>query len=370
VAEYLLAEVLEGQSEQVRRLLLRTSVLERVNGEVADALTGGSGGERMLQDLEAANAFVVSLDAARTWFRYHHLFADLLQLELRRSAPGEITELHGVAAGWFAEHGFPTEAIRHAQAAQDWELAARLLADHWTGLSLGGQAATAHELLAGFPAGAAAADAELAALAAADELAQGSLEVAEWYLELAARGAPSVPAGRRGQLRVSLGVVRLMLARQRGNLQAVADEARRLQALQEVPDGAQPGLGDELRALALISLGSAQVWAADQVEEAERHLAAGVALAHRIGRPFLEFTGLVQLAWVEASRLFARGPARSLQALELARPGREQRVALRCWLSRARSGRQCPPEPPAGAPLASRPGVGRSRPRISPAAAG
>ncbi len=98
VAEYLLAEVLERQTEEVRRLLLRTSMLDRVSGELADALTGGSGGERMLQELEEANAFVVALDAARSWFRYHHLFADLLQLELRRTAPGEVTALHAAAA--------------------------------------------------------------------------------------------------------------------------------------------------------------------------------------------------------------------------------------------------------------------------------
>jgi LuxR family transcriptional regulator, maltose regulon positive regulatory protein len=89
VAEYLLAEVLDRQGEQVRRLLLRTSVLERVNGELADLLAGGCGGERMLQDLEQANAFVVSLDASRSWFRYHQMFAGLLQLELRRAAPEE-----------------------------------------------------------------------------------------------------------------------------------------------------------------------------------------------------------------------------------------------------------------------------------------
>ena len=154
VAEYLLAEVLDRQPEAVRRLLLRTSVLERVNGELADLLTGDEGGERVLQDLEEANAFVVSLDAARSWFRYHHLFAGLLQLELRRTEPGEVAALHELAAGWFAGHGFPVEAIRHAQAAQDWDMAARLLADHWPGLHLGGQAATVHALLAGFPAGA------------------------------------------------------------------------------------------------------------------------------------------------------------------------------------------------------------------------
>jgi LuxR family transcriptional regulator, maltose regulon positive regulatory protein len=116
VAEYLLAEVLDRQTEQVRRLLLRTSILERVNGELADLLTADSGGERVLQDLEAANAFVVALDAARSWFRYHHLFADLLQLELRRTAPGEVTGLHQAAADWFAGHGFAAEAIQHAQA--------------------------------------------------------------------------------------------------------------------------------------------------------------------------------------------------------------------------------------------------------------
>ena len=188
-----------GSREDVRRLLLRTSVLERVSGPLADALAGGSGGERVLQDLEEANAFVVSLDAGRSWFRYHHLFADLLQLELRRTAPGEVTGLHRVAAQWFAEHGFPVEAIRHAQAARDWGLAARLLAGHWPGLHLGGQAATVHAILAGFPAGAAAADAELAAVAAADELAQGSLEAAERYLEVAGgrRRCRRPGAGRR-----------------------------------------------------------------------------------------------------------------------------------------------------------------------------
>jgi LuxR family maltose regulon positive regulatory protein len=82
VAEYLLAEVLERQSEPVRRLLLRTSLLDRVSGDLADLLTGGSDGERILHDLERANAFVVSLDARRSWFRYHQLFADLLLLEL------------------------------------------------------------------------------------------------------------------------------------------------------------------------------------------------------------------------------------------------------------------------------------------------
>jgi LuxR family maltose regulon positive regulatory protein len=107
--------VLERQPAPVRRLLLRTSVLERVSGPLADALTEGSGGEQVLQELEQANAFVVSVDAGRSWFRYHHLFTDLLQLQLRRTEPVKVTALHEAAARWFAEHGLPAEAIHHAQ---------------------------------------------------------------------------------------------------------------------------------------------------------------------------------------------------------------------------------------------------------------
>ena len=323
VADYLLAEVLERQPDEVRRLLLRTSVLERVSGPLADALTGGSGGERMLAELEQANAFVVSLDAGRSWFRYHHLFADLLQLALRRTTPGEVTALHEAAAGWFAEHGFPVEAIRHAQAAQDWGLAARLLADNWPGLHLGGQAATVHVILAGFPAGATAADAELATVAAADELAQGSLEEAERLLGLAARrfeGPASVPAGRRGQAQLLLGVVRLLLARQHGNLPVVAEEARRLQALTEAPDAVPAGLGEELRALALVNLGITEYWGG-RLAEAEPHLEHGITLARKIGRPYLEFLGLAHrtsIATVRSSP-YALAEERARQTIELAR---------------------------------------------------
>jgi len=318
VAEYLLAEVLDRQPAPVRRLLLRTSVLERVNGELADLLTGDQGGERVLQDLEAAGAFVVALDAARSGFRYHPMFAGLLALELRRTAPGEVAGLHRAAAGWLAGHGFGVEAVRHAQAAGDWGVAARLLAGHWPGLHLDGQDAATHELLAGFPPGIRAADADLAAVAAADELARGSLEAAGGYLGLAEQGTAVVPDGRRGQAQLLLGIVRLLLARHRGDLPAVAEQARRLQALAEAPEAAQPALGQDLRALALISLGTTEFWTA-HLEEAERHLQQGRALAHRIGRPFLEFTGLAYQAAGESYRSFARAAERSMRAVELAR---------------------------------------------------
>jgi LuxR family transcriptional regulator, maltose regulon positive regulatory protein len=318
VAEYLLAEVLERQSEPVRRLLVRTSVLERVNGELADLLTAGSGGERLLQELEQANTFVVSLDARRSWFRYHQLFADLLQLELRGSDPAGLPALHAAAAQWYADHGYPVEAVRHAQAAQDWDLAARLLSDHWIGLGLNGLSATAHEFLARFPAGVIAADAELVARMASDELAQGSLEEAERYLTLATRGLASVPAERRGRSQVALAVLRLRLARQRGDLQAVAEEAQQLLApAAAAADSTRLGLGEDLRALALINLGIAELWTA-RLDEADRHLGQGIALARRIGRPFLEVTGLAHWAQLLSWRSFPLGAERSRQAIELA----------------------------------------------------
>ena len=210
------------------------------------------------------------------------------------------------------------EAVRHAQAAQDWGLAARLLSDHWVGLGLNGLGATAHELLARFPAEVIAADAELAARMAGDELARGSLEEAERYLALAARGWQSVPADRRGRSQVALAVVRLRLARQRGDLPAVAEEAQQLLAPAGAADPARLGLGEDLRALALINLGIAELWTG-RFEEADRHLEQGVALAHRIGRPFLEITGLAHWAQLVSWRSFPLGAQRSRQAIELAR---------------------------------------------------
>ncbi|HTZ30223.1 MAG TPA: LuxR C-terminal-related transcriptional regulator [Streptosporangiaceae bacterium] len=330
VAEYLLAEVLDRQSDDVRLLLLRTSVLERVNGQLADVLTGGAGGERMLQDLEDANAFVVSLDAARSWFRYHHLFVDLLQLELRRTQPDEVAGLNERAAGWFAQHGFGVEAVRHAQAAQNWDMAARLLADHWAALNLGGRRATVHSLLAGFPAGAALADAELAVVAAADELTQGSLPAAERYLQVAEHGLASAPSGRRGQTQVLLGVVRLLLSGRTGDQWTRAEQAQRLLAAAEAAEAGQPingardaGTGSrgwdgaELRTLALLEIGNAETWTG-RIDQAERHLDRAVALARRIGWPYLEFMGLVYRAQLELNRWLPRAAELSGQAIELA----------------------------------------------------
>ena len=318
VAEFLLAEVLDRQSEEVRRLLLRTSVLERVSGPLADVLTGRLGGERILQDLERAGAFVISLDGQRSWFRYHQLFADLLQLELRRTEPGEQAALHGAAAGWLAEHGHPVEAVRQAQAAEDWGMAARLLSDHWLDLYLGGRGATLVELLARFPCRAVAASPELTAVQVAGDLVRGSLEDAGRHLARATGALGAVPADRRGRVQVMLAVLRLFLARRLVDFPVVVEEAQRLLALLKTADAAQLRLGEDLRAAAFIILGIAEIWAL-RFDDAERHLKHGVALARHIGRPYLELHALAHGAY---GMLLFRPDASlaewSRQAIELA----------------------------------------------------
>src|SRR2546430_12999602 len=112
-------------------MLLRTSLDDRLNGELADLLAGRSGAERVLLELEDANAFVVSLDAQRTWFRYHHLLSDFLRLELRRRMADEVPDLHRRVARWFTDHGEVVEGVRPTLAAGDWPDAARLLSTHF-----------------------------------------------------------------------------------------------------------------------------------------------------------------------------------------------------------------------------------------------
>jgi LuxR family transcriptional regulator, maltose regulon positive regulatory protein len=328
VAEYLMAEVLRRQPRPVRRLLLRTSILDRVNGELADLLTARSGGGRILQELEQAGAFVVALDAQRSWFRYHRLFADLLRFELQAAAPDEVAALHAAAAGWLAGHGFAVEAVRHAQAAGDWDLAARMLADHWLALTLDWRVAAADELLAGFPAELVAADAELTVLRAASELIGGSVEEAERYLARAEAGSASVPAGRRPSFQLLLVVQRLRLARKRSDLPAVVAAAQELMDLAEATDGLHPDLVEDLRAVALVSVGNTELsW--QRLDEAERHLEQGIAVARRIGRPFTEVLGLSQWARVAAHGSLALAVERGMQAIELARRhGWAEHVAL------------------------------------------
>jgi LuxR family maltose regulon positive regulatory protein len=127
LAGYLVAEVLEQQPAELRGFLLRTCVVDKLTGELADALTGREDGELILARLERANAFVVALGSRREWYRYHPLFAELLRYELRREAPHEVPELRRRAARWYAGHGLLADAIQQAGMVGDWGSAAGYL---------------------------------------------------------------------------------------------------------------------------------------------------------------------------------------------------------------------------------------------------
>ena len=288
IGEYLMAEMLERQPREVQSMLLRTSLVDRMNGELADVLAGRSGSEQTLLELEEANAFVVSLDAQRTWFRYHQLLADFLRLELRRTLAHEVPDLHRRAALWFVEHGDVVEAVRHTLAAGDWPDAARLLADHLFSLTLDGQEGAIAALLRSFPAGASADHPELALAHAAVQLAQGRLEEAAAQLALAESHVQSTPpARRRRSLAVAIASLRLALARRSGRFTEVIEQVNLLDASIADESSELLAMGSELRGVALMNLGIVETWSR-RFEDAERHLSEGAALAQAIGRPYLE----------------------------------------------------------------------------------
>lgn len=284
VADYLVGEVLASQPPEVRELLLRTCILESVNGALADLLTGRDDGARLLHGLEEANALVVAVDVGRSWFRYHHLLADLLRLELRREAPSDIPALHRLAAAWFAEHGLAIEAIRHAELGEDWDLAAELLGRHWVHVVLDGEEATLGSLLAGLPAHLAETDAEVATITAADRLSESRWTEADALLATAQRVLPAVAPGRRRRAETALATVQLLRARRLGDLDTVVDEATAVLHGDRV-DG-DPAAA-ELQALALMNLGIAESWTW-RLADAETHLEQGLALGRTMGRPYLE----------------------------------------------------------------------------------
>jgi LuxR family maltose regulon positive regulatory protein len=316
VAEYLLAEMLDRQPDEIQQLLLDTSLLDRVNGELADLLTGRPGSERILLELEDANAFVVSLDPERRWFRYHHLLGDFLRLELRRTRPEDVPALHRRAAGWFTRHGQVVDAIRHTQAAGDWSEAARLLADHSFGLTLDGQAQTIQVLVRAFPQGAAD-DPELALVRAADDLLHGHLDEAAAHLAVAETYVKTVPPDRQRRLRVAVVSLKLGLARRRGHLADVVEQARFLASLVTAESDEDIALASDLRAVALYNLGTLEAWSLG-LADAERHLQEGASLARRIGRPYLEVGCLAQLGFASRIRSFVTTRQRCHEAIALA----------------------------------------------------
>ena len=127
VVDYLVEEVLQRQPDRVQAFLLQTSILDRLSGPLCDAVTGQGGGKAMLEALDRGNLFLVPLDDRRRWYRYHHLFADVLQARLADEQPGQVPDLHRRASAWYEQNGEQPVAIGHALAAGDFERAADLV---------------------------------------------------------------------------------------------------------------------------------------------------------------------------------------------------------------------------------------------------
>ena len=142
IVDYLVEEVLQSQPDPIRRFLLQTAILDRLNGSLCDAVTGKEEGNARLEALQRGNFFVIPLDDKRQWYRYHHLFADVLRMHLMAEQPDQISVLHQRASEWYEHNGSTDNAIRHALAAEDFERAAGLIEMAWSAMNLGYQSST------------------------------------------------------------------------------------------------------------------------------------------------------------------------------------------------------------------------------------
>jgi len=228
VLDYLADEVLDGQPGPVRAFLLETSVLERLSGELCDAVTGRAGSQALLQDIERAGLFLVPLDEVRGWWRYHHLFADLLRARLQAEQPGRVPALHRAAATWCEEHDLADDAVRHALAAGDAAWDARLVERHVETLLGRSEGATLRRWLSALPAESVR-DRPRLCLAQAYGAAQGfQVEALEALLDDTERAFAACgdepyeePAGRPtsvlANVPAGIAFLRAVLARLRGN---------------------------------------------------------------------------------------------------------------------------------------------------------
>ncbi len=186
VVDYLTSEVLNGQPADVQTFLLPTSLLERLSADLCDAVTGGTGSAEILRQMEESNSFVVALDNRRHWYRYHHLFRDLLRHELLVTDPERAVEVHRRAAHWLHGAGDTSEAILHTIAAGDIADAVEMVAAAWRPLSYVGSHQTIQTWLAALPPDVHRGDARLCVASAVTAIGSGQLDEVEPWIELAA----------------------------------------------------------------------------------------------------------------------------------------------------------------------------------------
>ena len=330
VLDYLAEEVLDRQQEELRTFLLETSVLERLSGGLCDAVTGRTDSQAMLERVERAGLFLVPLDEVRGWWRYHHLFADLLRARLQHERPGRVQALHRAAAAWCEEHGLADDAVRHALAAGNPAWAARLVERHADAFLLRSEGATLQRWLAALPAGLAGSRPRLLLAQARLALLSHRVEAAEVALDAAERALASAPgvadepfepsvgraASHLANVPAAIALGRTLLAVLHGDAERAITFGRR--TLAEVGEGewllashayGYLGVAERLRG---------------RLAEAERALSSSIAQGRAAGQPAMTAWGYQDLGQVQRAqgRLdTAAGTYR--QALEVAAaPGR------------------------------------------------
>jgi LuxR family maltose regulon positive regulatory protein len=305
VLDYLVEEVLQHQSERVRSFLLQTSILDRLSGPLCDAVTGQEDGRGMLEALERGNLFVVPLDDKRQWYRYHHLFADVLQARSMEEQPHQVPTLHRRASEWYEQKDLPSDAIRHALASEDFERAAGLAELAWPAWSgslqsiawLGWVKALPEELVRARPV-LSVAYAQALLNAGNLEAAEARLLDAERWLEPATNMSdrledPStemvvVDEAQFQSLPASLATTRAYHA------QAIGDVVGTVKYTQQVLDILPEG--DYLRCGAVTALLGLAYWASGDLEAAHRTFSDGLAGMQKAGNNLAIISGAFVLA--------------------------------------------------------------------------
>jgi LuxR family maltose regulon positive regulatory protein len=237
VLDYLSEEVLERQPDQVRAFLLRNSILERLTGPLCNAVTGDSDGQDMLEAVERANLFLIPLDEERRWYRFHHLFRDLLRARLQRVEAGQVPELHRRAAAWYERHGLIDDAIRHALASGDWTWAAGLVEEHLNETLRRGETVILENWLSVLPDDAMRSRPALSLAQGLMHFHLGHLDRVERLMEHAERAADTgrerqvlelpTGAGMVAEVPAAIALLRAQVAGMRGDTERMADYARR-----------------------------------------------------------------------------------------------------------------------------------------------
>ncbi len=303
VLDYLTEEVLDRQPDRVREFLLSTSILDRLSGPLCDAITGNDDGQELLEACERASLFVVPLDDERRWWRYHHLFAELLRSWLDRRPPEAVHALHRRAAAWHETHGQVDRAISHAMAAEETAWAMRLIERHADELLLRREGATLRRRLTELPEGVDASRRLLVAHARTAAYAGRPTE-AEALLDAAAdvdpdrdeHFEPSIDrvASPLATLDPTIALMRAFVAHLRGETDDAVVLANR----------ALSGLDDHSSAVALIAqlhLASSQ-WQRGAVDAAVPALEANVERWRQLGEPGRVAFGCHYLARAQRAR--------------------------------------------------------------------